>query len=321
MGGVSRVAHQHQVVVVPGRAADGPKVRPLGVVAEQPPPLEMRSEDLLEVLQAVEVALARRLGRPVRLLEAGPAPALVVHLDDEGAQVLLVGIDVGAEAAVLVLLEEEGEGRVAERGAVPGEDRAAHLDGGLENLFPAGPEDAVDAVRGSHQVVRLDDLVRVQERGLEEELDALRRRPPLQDVEQALAGDRPEADAAAAQHLAVDADLDRVPGVRAGQDLLVGGLVVLTQVAHRLLGEDDAEPEGVVRPVPLVDGDLVARVGALGEHREVQSRGAAPRNRDLHLRRKRIEGRELALPAPLANRSLSLLRQAHQQARFWSRSM
>ena len=186
-------------------------------------------------------------------------------------QVGLVGVDVGAEPAVLVLLEEEGEGREAERGAVPREDRPADFDLGSEVLGPMIAEHAVDAVAGRDQVVLREQRLRIADLGFEAELDSLSGSTALEDVEQAAAGDGPEPDAAAAQHLAVDAHLDRVPGVGASQDLVVGCPVLLAQVAHRLLREDDAEPEGVVGPVALVNGHLVAGIAALDEHREVEA--------------------------------------------------
>ena len=187
---------------------------------------------------------------------------------------------------MLVLLEEEGEGRVAERRSIPGEDRPAGLDRGPEHLRPAVAEDAVDPVRGRDQVVLGDDRLGVGLVDLEAQLDPFGGGAPLEDVEQALARDRPKADAAAAQDLAVDPDLDRVPGVGAGQDLLVGRLVVLAQVAHRLFGEDDAEPERVVGPVAFVNRDVVVGIGALGEHREVETGRAASNHSDLHWLRK-----------------------------------
>ena len=61
-------------------------------------------------------------------------------------------------------------------------------------------------------------------------------------------------------------------------DLDVGVL----DAAERLVGEDNAETERVVRGVSLPDGDLMGRVQLLGERGEVETAGSATDDRYAH---------------------------------------
>ena len=77
-------------------------------------------------------------------------------------------------------------------------------------------------------------------------------------------------------------DVDVVPVTERGEDLGVGFGVRRFEVAERLVGEDDAPAERVVRQVALDDGDLVPRVGLFQQQREIQARGAATDAEDAH---------------------------------------
>src|SRR5581483_6517378 len=65
-------------------------------------------------------------------------------------------------------------------------------------------------------------------------------------------------------------------------DALVRDGVVGLEGIERLVGEDDAEAEGVVRPVALVHRDVPARPGLLRQQREVQPARASPYDGDFH---------------------------------------
>ena len=78
-------------------------------------------------------------------------------------------------------------------------------------------------------------------------------------------------------------DVDVVPSRELARHRLVDRRVGMLDAAERLIGEDHAEPEGVVVGVALPHRDLVARVELLGERREVQSARPAPDNRNSHV--------------------------------------
>src|SRR5262249_21741735 len=108
-----------------------------------------------------------------------------------------------------------------------------------------------------------------------------------QDLEQRAAREPREAVAGRGQGGAVVVDLDVVPAVarrrHGARHLGIG----LRARLLRGVGEHHAEPEGVVGTVALVDGHVVARIGALDQRGEEQTGGAAAHARDLHARRRR----------------------------------
>jgi hypothetical protein len=85
-----------------------------------------------------------------------------------------------------------------------------------------------------------------------------------------------------ADALAPVEDVDVGPVREAGGDRALGLGIRLLEVRERLVGEDDAPAEGVLGAVPLVDRDLVRRVEALHEDREVEPGRAAADDLDLH---------------------------------------
>jgi hypothetical protein len=78
-------------------------------------------------------------------------------------------------------------------------------------------------------------------------------------------------------------DIDIVPGLKCVGDALKGSFVGTFQVRERLPGKHDAPAKGVVRPVALIEGDVVRRIGPLHQDREIQSRRAATYDVDFHL--------------------------------------
>ena len=126
-----------------------------------------------------------------------------------------------------------------------------------------------------------DDEIRVREPGFRVHLplevlpDPELRGALLQDPEQALAADAAEPVAAADEAPAGKVDVDVVPMVEAADDRGVRARIGGAEVRHRLVGEDDAPAEGVVRPVALVDLDAGRGEGLAQQDRGVQARGAA----------------------------------------------
>ena len=101
----------------------------------------------------------------------------------------------------------------------------------------------------------------------------------LQNIEQDLARHACEAVAGRGQDLAAVVDVDVVPVREMARDLGVAFAIGLGHVLERRVGEHDPEPEGVVGPVSLDDGDVVGGVRLLHEQAEVEP-GRAPPDRD-----------------------------------------
>ena len=193
-------------------------------------------------------------------------------------------VRVGAPEAGGRRLEVEGEGGEGAGGAEPDEAVAAPVEPGLEPVGQPLADDAGGAVGGDDQVGsgkaelrEVADLVLPLDR---------RRRAPAPAARAARAGSsarRPEKrwpvdriDRAAV------VDLDVVPARGGRGHRRVGLGVGLADVLQRLVGEHDAEAEGVLEPVPLVHRDLVGRVVALEQDGEVEAGGPRADDRDLH---------------------------------------
>jgi hypothetical protein len=86
------------------------------------------------------------------LVEPGPPPRVLGGFQDEGRVAPLVAVGVDAPQAVLVLLEDEGEGGEREGGAEPHEAVAAPVDLRPEVTGVALAHPGVHAVGGQHQV-------------------------------------------------------------------------------------------------------------------------------------------------------------------------
>ena len=285
MRGVRGVAHQHDG----GRAVGAAGVHPgLADDARKADPLRraLQVVGVGEQRVAVEVLREQLLAEGDRLLlfhrlQAGRAPDALGRLDDEGRGLVVEAVGVGLEPAPLGFLEGEGEGVEQLSRAVPDEAAVAQVDVGPVGLGVLRADAAVQAVAGDDEI-GAGELRIVLHVGFEDELDAERLAAGLQDVEQALPADAAEAVAARDDLVAADVDLDVVPVVEGVEDLRRCGRIGRLQVAERLVGEDDAPAESVVRAIPLDDRDVVRRVQLLHEQREVQAGRAAADADDLH---------------------------------------
>ena len=201
----------------------------------------------------------------------GRLPYVLRRFDDERRRRVVEAVRVRLEPAVLGLLECERERLEELVRAEPDEAAAAQVDVGLVRLRVPVADAAPEPIARDDEVGIRVRLVALHVR-LEHELDAERFAPRLQDVEKALAADPAKAVAARADRAAADVDLDVVPVIERGEDRLGGRRVGLAQVAERLVGEHDAPPERVVRPVALDHGDAMARVALFHQQREVEAR-------------------------------------------------
>ncbi len=255
-------------------------------VAHEPVPVEPGREHPL--------ALGDR-GGGVHPVEPGGAPGGLVALDDEGRLPLVEAVRVHLEDAVRVLDHDEREGVEAARGAEPRVLRLPHVEVGAEVLRVLAADRAVDAVGG-------DDEIRVAEPeggevgvvahlGLEADVDAHVARALLEDGEQPLARDPAEAVSAGSDRDALEVDVDVVPVGEVVGDRLVGGRIGVAEVLERLIGEDDAPPEGVVGPIALEHGDPMRGIRALEQEREVETRRSTADRHDLHVIPPRARGR------------------------------
>ena len=244
MRGRLGVADQHDVVVRPLLAADGREVAPERAVDGQLVAGKLLGEHAFEEF--------RRLCF-VELVEPGARERLRIGLHHPGRLTRLVLVAVRDEDAVLGLAEEEREGIERARRAHPGELVRAQVRLGPEHIRMLRADARVDAVGR-------DDEIGIARRrgidlGLEFQLDAERAGALVQQLQQGHARAAAEAVAADAVHRALEMDFDVVPVGEVRRDRAIALEVVFLEGLERLVGEHDAEAEGVVGAVALVDRD------------------------------------------------------------------
>jgi hypothetical protein len=128
---------------------------------------------------------------------------------------------------------------------------------------------AVDPVAGDDQV-GLHGRV-VDDIALEAQLDAQLAAARVEHLQQPAARHAAEAVAGRAHHLVAEVRLDVAPIPEQAADLAVGRFVGRLEVAESLVGEDHAEPEGVVGLVAFVHDDRGLGEGLLHQDGEVQA--------------------------------------------------
>ena len=278
---VRRVAHQHDghapaldgFVVHPGVAdhareadPDGRAAQVFGV-ADQAMAVQVPGEQLLAKGDALFLA---------HLVEAVGLPDRLGRLDDEGGSVVVELVGMGLEPAVLGLFEGEGEGVEGLFGAEPDEAAAARVDVGLEHVFVARADAAVEAVAGNHQVgaVLGGQRALVGHVGLEHQFNPQGAAAVLQDAQQVHAPDAAEAVAGGTHAAALVEDLDVVPVVEGVADQARALGVGHAQVLQRLVRQHHAPAEGVVGPVALDHHHPAAGPLFLQQQAEVQARRA-----------------------------------------------
>ena len=213
----------------------------------------------------------------------GAPPRLLGRLEDEGRPAIGIPVGVHSPEPVAVLLEDERERRERVRRPEPHEPVRPPVDVRAEVLGVERAHRAVHAV-GRQDQVGVGVRREVGDLDLELELHAEVRATPLQEVEERLPGHPREAVPGRGHDRAAVVDLDVVPVGERADDLLVGLAVGLRESLEGRVGEHHAESEGVVRAVPLEDGDVVLGVGLLHERGEVESRRPAADADDLHRR-------------------------------------
>ena len=180
-------------------------------------------------------------------------------------------------------LEVEGERGEGPGGAEPDEAVPAPVELGLELVGQPLADRARDAVGGDDQVGGGKAAVgEVPDLALPLQLHAERLRPPGEQLQQGLPLDAGEAMPGRPHDGAAVVDLDVLPARGRRGHRLVGLGIGLADVLQGLVGEHHAEAEGVLEPVPLVDGDLVARVVALEQDGEIEAGGPRADDRDFH---------------------------------------
>ena len=272
VGRVGGVAEQHQLAIVPARAAEGGKGDPARAVAEQLGAGELRGEQLLAVGDALGLA---------GLVEAGAAPRVLVTLDDEGRGVAIEAVGVDLKQAVAVFADNEGEGVPQAIAAEPDEACPAGGDAGLKVLAAGAADGRVDAVGGDDQVAG-GEAIETVEAGLVLDAHAELAGPGGEDLEQPDPANAGEVVAARADALTAKVDVDGVPAGEASADLGEALGVGLGEVAHGLLGEDHAPAPGHALGVFFDDRDFGLRPGLFEQDGAVEPRRAASDNPDVH---------------------------------------
>lgn len=143
-----------------------------------------------------------------------------------------------------------------------------------------GAGGAVHPVGGDDQVVVGGELGGGRGGGAEAEVDAEAGAALVQDLQEPSAAEGGEAVAAGGVGPAPVDDVDRVPADELAAERPVHLGVGVLDGAEGLVGEDDAEAEGVVGGVALEDRDRAVRVEPFEEGRGVEAARAAADDRD-----------------------------------------
>ena len=281
MGGVGGVAHQHDmraaVEMAPAPADQPIEVQPLRAALVAGVGHQLRAVERLgeQVLAETDRGFLTELVEAVRLV------GLFGGLDDEGRGLVVELVDMGLEPAVFGLAEIEGEGVERFVRAEPDVAVRAHDEIGLKHRLVAIAHPGRSAVRSDDEV-GVGKFEVGTDFALEGEPDAQRLAAGLQDVEELLAPDADEAVAGRADAPPLEQEFDVVPVVEGALDL---GRRLRVPDLHRLhgrVGEHDAPPERVVRPVALDHLDVVGRVQRLHQQAEIEARGTAADANDAH---------------------------------------
>ena len=141
---------------------------------------------------------------------------------------------------------------------------------GLNTFAQRRPHFGIDAVGADDQVVVA--IVRhVACFGLKFEPDARGLGAVLQNVEQPPAADAAEAVAGRARDRAAIVNRDVVPVDERFADRLGAVAVILFEIGERIVGQNDAPAERVVRAVALDDDDVVRRIAQLQRDRKIEA--------------------------------------------------
>ncbi len=271
--GVRGIAEQHRAAVRPARVDDRTERGPGGVVGVQ---------------RTAAQRLGEGLGAPRRRLlligpvEPGGPPDLFPHLDDDGAGIAREGVGVELYHPVLRFRDLEPEGVEGEVGGEP--DVAAAVGGQprAEGGGVGGAGGAVHPVGGDDQVVGAGEFRGGRGLGAKAQVDAEGAAAPVQDVQQPAAAERGETVATGGQGAAPVDDVDVVPADELRLERAVDLRVGVLDAAEGLVGEDDAETEGVVGGIALPHGDLAGGVEAFEQGGGVEPGGPAADDRDPH---------------------------------------
>src|SRR5580704_15392212 len=155
-------------------------------------------------------------------------------------------------------------------------------------LAPCLADGAVDAVGGNDEIgVLVGGKARV-DLGFESHLDPERTGALLQQTQQRRTGAAAEAVAADAMNGVLETDLDIVPIREIGGDSVVTLAVVGREGIEGFIGENHAEPEGVVAAIALEHDEARVRPGFLHQNREIEAGRPAADDVNLHAHLRRV---------------------------------
>ena len=207
--GVSRVAGEGHVPMVPPPVADEREVEPPDeAIGEQRPPAEVVLEHPREVVAGLGLGHA---------LETRARPRLGAALDDEGARGRAELVGVGDEEARRRLAEDHDEPVEELLRPEPDIPVAPDVDGGLKEVAPCPAHEAIGAVRAQKQVA-VEEIGGVGDSGMKADVHAERLGSALQQIEKGEARDAGEAIAVDGHGLAPVDHVHVVPGLSRARD-------------------------------------------------------------------------------------------------------
>ena len=181
------------------------------LLATRPWPAEHVRAQAADELDRGLVALPRREARGRRVAEPSPPPDVLVHLHDEGAGLLAVGVAVHLHDPRRGVQDVELERVEDQVRAEPDVPAPPALQVRAERSCEPAPRSRVHPVGGDHQVVARGQRGHVRGLGAEVHPHPERRAAGLQDSQQALAAHRGETVPARGKGGPAEVHVDVVP--------------------------------------------------------------------------------------------------------------
>ena len=272
VGGVRRVAQQHDLLVMPPLAPQRAEGAPQRAVLEEPMALQLLFEQrFAERERRVLVGAVH----PRRL------PGRFRGFDDErrAPPFVLVGVDPPQAVAIALEVERErGEGAVR---AEPHVAVGAPIHGRVEPVGELLAHHAVEAV-GRDDEIGPQEGADVRDLPADLEAHAERFGAAPEDREQRAPRQPAKPVTGGRDDRVVDVDGDIVPMVEVPRHLLVGLVIRVREGVLRGVGEDDAEAEGRLQRVSLEHRDVVRGIRPLHLDGEVEPGRPAAHRDDPH---------------------------------------
>ena len=280
MPGRRRIAHQHDVLVIPFLADHPGKLHPHRRTAQMH---RIRHQIVTAQMAGKDPGAGCHgffLGHRGK---TQPVPGLGQGLNNEGRGLVVELVNMGPDPAMLRPLKDKGKGVVEFlMRAQPDELALAGVDIGLEYIGIFAAYQRVDAIGGDHQIIILAVVFGGPKLGLEPQIDPQVTRPRLQQDQHLLAPDPGKAMSARHRPHPVMDHRDIIPIGKVAADRFGADRIVHLHPAQRIVRQHHAPAKGVVGLVPLHHRHLMRRVAQLHRDGEIKTGRATAKAKYLH---------------------------------------